>query len=52
MTLVVAAFDEAQFTIVSDTKVTWAYADGHLDAARNRDTHFEALGTAARRGDI
>lgn len=53
MTLVVAAFDDDHFTIVSDTKVTWEYADGHLDAARSRDTYFEALPKLVRlRGDL
>lgn len=53
MTLVVGAFDDDQFTIVSDTKVTWEGTDGHTDEARTRNTYFEALPKIVRlRGDL
>jgi hypothetical protein len=53
MTLVVAGIAGDHITMVSDTKVTWTFIDGHLDAARNRATYFEALPKIVRlRGDL
>jgi hypothetical protein len=44
MSLVVAAIhDGDQVTMVSDTKVSFFYPDGHPDAARTRRTYFDAL---------
>lgn len=44
MNLVVAAIhDDDQATIVSDTKVSFVYADGQPDDSRTRRTYFAAL---------
>lgn len=43
MSLVVAAIHDDQITMVSDTKVSFFYADGQPDESRTRRTFFEAL---------
>lgn len=44
MSLVVAAIhDDDRITMVSDTKVSFFYPDGHPDEATTRRTYFEAL---------
>lgn len=44
MSLVVAAIhDDERITMVSDTKVSFFYPDGHPDDATTRRTYFEAL---------